>query len=362
MSVVFWQLFVADLHITYPQLVITYALNLCGTSFSCLLSIPFALKYGRRPVYVISTGAMLVITVWTAKMKTPREVFATSLLAGLAAAPNEAIVQMTVADLFFVHQRGTANGFYIAMVMIGVSTGSFLSPVGSGFMATKYGWRFCYWICSGFMAGIFLLFVFFYEETKYVPTIQSATHTDHSNPPTTTIISIEEKKINTFHEENIPNLPNHTPLGSFIGCILGAVYGGIFADGMILRLARRNGGFYEPEMRLRQLQVPSLVMPAWVVMFGLTIARGMHWILPSIGTVLFGFGVGSIGDTALTLVIDSYKDIEAQGLQNMYIVDGVLCLLVCLLYIPLMIWGKHFRKKAAGKYKEFVARNGSARA
>lgn len=59
-------------------------------------SAPFDLKYGRRPVYLISTGTMLAITIWTAKMKTSGEVFAMSLWAGLASALNETSVQMTV--------------------------------------------------------------------------------------------------------------------------------------------------------------------------------------------------------------------------------------------------------------------------
>ena len=36
----------------------------------------------------------------------------------------------------------------------------------------------------------------------------------------------------------------------------------------------------------------------------------MHWIFPSIGGALFGFGLGSFGDTTLTFVIDSYKDVS----------------------------------------------------
>lgn len=35
----------------------------------------------------------------------------------------------------------------------------------------------------------------------------------------------------------------------------------------------------------------------------------MHWIYPSIAGALFGFGLGSISDAALTLVIDSYREV-----------------------------------------------------
>ncbi|KAE8441455.1 hypothetical protein EG329_004948 [Mollisiaceae sp. DMI_Dod_QoI] len=469
---VFWQLMVAELDITYAQLVNSYALNLCGSSLGCIFFIPLAIKYGRRPVYVVSTGAMLALTIWSAKINTAGDVYATNLLLGLAGAPNETIVQMTVADLFFVHQRGTVNGLYMAMVMIG----SFLSPTAAGFMAMSYGWRFCYWICSAFMGAIFTLFILFYEETKYSPAIEAITPSEILDLSNAVMSINKEKKEDTFQGEEAPkvvqqefhtsrisidtSIPKNTRLQrlrfttptdenlwvltyrpftilfsfpavmytaiqyafaicwvsiignttalvmplppynfkpegiglmnlpAFIGCIIGAIYGGIFADWMILPLAKKNGGYYEPEMRLQLLHVPSLAMPAGVLMFGLTIARGLNWIFPAIGGVLFGFGLGSIGDTALTLVIDSYRDltgeafigiafvrnlpsialvfaytpwVEAQGLQNMYIVNSIICLFVCLLYIPLMIWGKRIRRRTASKYGEFVARNGSVR-
>lgn len=36
----------------------------------------------------------------------------------------------------------------------------------------------------------------------------------------------------------------------------------------------------------------------------------MHWIYPVVGGGIFGFGLGSIGDASLTLVIDSYPDVS----------------------------------------------------
>ena len=63
---------------------------------------------------------------------------------------------------------------------------------------------------------------------------------------------------------NIPTL---------IGCILGSIFGGPFSDFEIRRLAKRNGGIYEPEMRL-YLAIPALlIMPAGYFMFGLTLAK-----------------------------------------------------------------------------------------
>lgn len=39
--------------------------------------------------------------------------------------------------------------------------------------------------------------------------------------------------------------------------------------------------------------------------------QGMKWIYPSVGGGIFGFGVGSICDISLALVIDSYREVSS---------------------------------------------------
>lgn len=59
-------------------------------------------------------------------------------------------------------------------------------------------------------------------------------------------------------------------LGPFVGNIFGSVYGGPLSDWVIVRLARRNGGVFEPEMRLYPLVVPTIAMAGGIIMFGVT--------------------------------------------------------------------------------------------
>jgi hypothetical protein len=42
----------------------------------------------------------------------------------------------------------------------------------------------------------------------------------------------------------------------------------------------------------------------------LLLVQGLHWIWPSVAGALFGFGLGSISDACLTLVIDSYVEVR----------------------------------------------------
>ena len=70
-----------------------------------------------------------------------------------------------------------------------------------------------------------------------------------------------------------PEQIGYSSAGPLIGNILGAVYGGVLGDRSILYYARRNKGYYEPEMRLYILHIPAVVMAGGLIMFGATISR-----------------------------------------------------------------------------------------
>lgn len=82
----------------YSQLNNAISTNNAGLSMGCVLFIPLARKYGRRPVYVISTAIMAAMCFWTARMQSVAELYVTQLITGLAGAVNETIVQMTVSS------------------------------------------------------------------------------------------------------------------------------------------------------------------------------------------------------------------------------------------------------------------------
>jgi hypothetical protein len=112
----------------------------------------------------------------------------------------------------------------------------------------------------------------------------------------------------------------------------------------------------------------------------------MHWIYPSIGGGLFAFGLGAIGDAALTLVIDAYRPLTAEafvgiaffrnaigipipilitpwlnkmGLSNMFITAGLISLAISMLFVPLIIWGKKIRKAMAPRYYKLLEKQGT---
>ncbi|KIW76508.1 hypothetical protein Z517_11254 [Fonsecaea pedrosoi CBS 271.37] len=166
-SVPLWQDFNTELGMSYAVLNDGYATNMATLSVGCIIFVPIALRIGRRPVYIITALVMLGAAVWQGKMYTVGDMIGANAISGLAGAVNEAIFQVTVSDLFFVHQRGTMNGIYLVVVLVG----NYLGPVAAGYVAVSQQWRWVFWYCTIFMGVVVLAMVFFLEETKYTPLV-----------------------------------------------------------------------------------------------------------------------------------------------------------------------------------------------
>lgn len=71
---------------------------------------------------------------------------------------------MTIADIFFVHQRGLKNAVYVWAEQVG----SYLAVVAAGFITTGQGWRWVWWWCAIFFGLQFVAFFFGFEESKFI--------------------------------------------------------------------------------------------------------------------------------------------------------------------------------------------------
>ncbi|KAJ4256877.1 hypothetical protein NW762_008973 [Fusarium torreyae] len=391
MQMVLWQQMIVDMDVTYDELNYGVAFNAAGLSLGCFIFIPLARKYGSRPCYILSTGLMAGVVWWSGRMQTVGEMYVTNFLSGLAASINETISEITIADLFFVHQRGTANALYIIAVMLG----QFVCPSIVGVQAEAQNWRWTYYTCGIVLSVLFLLFVFCFEETKFIPVTIGETRNDNSSQGATQQISADSSKDTKndpttqkqLHDSDLgsetqaPKLSyrermrfitrtdeplwrnylvplkmflfphvlfaaiqvasavaflilltstismvfSASPynfntagvglmsLGPFVGNMLGSLYGGLLGDWAVVKLAKRNKGIFEPEMRLYIMLLPSLLVGAGLILFGISADKGWHWIYPSIGGALFGFGMASVIDICCTVVIDVYQSLTAEA-------------------------------------------------
>lgn len=126
-----------ELGFSFQQLNQSFALSDAGIAVGGIFFIPFALCFGRRPVYLLSIAVLVGTTIWQARMQTLGDLYGFNLVCGLAGSVGEIICAMTIADLFFVSQRGAKTN----ILTIAINTGTYLSPVAAGYIAAAQGWR-----------------------------------------------------------------------------------------------------------------------------------------------------------------------------------------------------------------------------
>lgn len=63
-----WGIWVELWNTTFNDLNNIYGANLAGLAVGCILFVPFALKYGRRVVYIFSITVTLASTIWMSQV------------------------------------------------------------------------------------------------------------------------------------------------------------------------------------------------------------------------------------------------------------------------------------------------------
>jgi MFS family permease len=361
-----WGPLIGEFGFSVDNLNATAAVNYGGLAIGCIFFIPFVHKFGRRPLYLISVVLQCVACVWQARVQNLGDLLGSNVLSGLGGAISETVVQITIADVFFVHEHALMNGFYLLFTAIG----AFLGPVASGYVVQSQGWRWMWWWCVIFLGINAVAALFLFEESKYIPAI-NARRSSSIRPDTLvsgtapilvrqedddsqrktpsedikeaesgvpikhvhTTVSIDpEIKQRTYWQRMALISPtpgpilqhfwqpiivlftfpavtytaftygsvlawfaimtsvqavylleppyNFTAIGiglmnlpPFIGAVIGFFLGGWLNDKSILWFAKRNGGIYEPEMRLWMVLPAAIVLPVGILMFGIGLAH-----------------------------------------------------------------------------------------
>ena len=105
MVTVTWAPMNEELGFSYAVLNNSYAAGFGALCLGSVLLLPFALKYGRRPLYVFSLAVQVGVCAWSAKMQTVADLMLVNIFCTLVGALGEVILQMTIADVFVSASR-----------------------------------------------------------------------------------------------------------------------------------------------------------------------------------------------------------------------------------------------------------------
>ncbi|OQV08318.1 hypothetical protein CLAIMM_12614 isoform 2 [Cladophialophora immunda] len=254
--------------------------------------VPIMTKYGRRPVYVFSLVLVCASSVWCGCAKAYGVELAGRAILGFALGAVECVAPCTLADIFFLHERGFWISIYFAAVSMGISAGVALS----GLITIGLPWPYIYWIFLAFNGFITILVACTFPETFFHRSAPSSSATQivaieavsdgakqitpAIDNPEITETAAPSQKVSPLSDLRIFHGPRTTAV---IGGFLGVAGGGYFQDKFADYLTRRNRGIREAEFILPAMVIPTVTGVLALVLYGAGIQQRWHWIIPTIG-------------------------------------------------------------------------------
>ncbi|ODQ79522.1 hypothetical protein BABINDRAFT_161913 [Babjeviella inositovora NRRL Y-12698] len=310
---------------------------------------PMSELYGRKVMLNSSIYFLLAFNFGCAFSQNTAQMLVFRFLAGLGGCTPLSVGAGVLGDCFDNKERNFAMGLYAT----GPTLGPAVAPIVTGFIVQNCDWRWSFYVCCILNGVVAITGTLFFEET-YPPTLlkQKAARLRklHNNPNLKCIYEIADGetvagrfyvnltrpvKLLLFHPMvfglgsfmafvygfmylmivTIPTIWTEVygfdkaiagllflPMG--IGYVLGIVFWTWSCEVCYEKLVEKNGGVAKPEYRLPMLCFTGILIPVGLFWYGWSAEKHLHWIMPSIGTAIFGFGLVAVFQTIQNYLID----------------------------------------------------------
>ncbi|ENH61880.1 Putative drug/proton antiporter YHK8 [Fusarium oxysporum f. sp. cubense race 1] len=313
---------------------------------------PLSEFYGRRLIYVVSWTLYVIFIIPQAVAQNIETVIVSRFLDGFAGSAFLAVSGGTVGDLF------TANELQAPMLMFSLApfVGPSIGPLIGGFINYNTDWRWTHWTLLIWAFVLLLGIVFLVPETYHpillknkAKQMRKETGDGRWKAPTEKVqksatSAIGRSLLRPFQllifEPMCLNLCIFTAivLGVFgniygfnlwqNGCsFLGILVGMLLAAGLdplwhnirnklIRKLSEETGveGNSQPEFRLPPAILGGILVPVGIFMFAWSCYPRVHWIVPIVGSAIFGAGILLVFSGVFTFLVDAYPQYAASAL------------------------------------------------
>lgn len=327
---------------------LTVSIFLLGYTIGPLFFAPLSELYGRLIVMHTTVTAFFAFTVCCALSQNTTQMVVFRFLSGVAGSAPLAIGAGILSDIWAPMELARAIAFFAMGPLLGPVT----APVVSSFIVEKMHWRWVLWILT-IMAGVvcFIGFVFYRTETYPAvllkhkakrlraktgnPQLRTVFETTQGTGATLRIaivrpfmlllmnpavfslglfqafaygflylmfVTFPELYLIHYHERI--GIAGLNYLGPGIGLILGVIICTPLIQYSFERLTAANGGVSKPEFRLPVLIIGGAFVPVGLFWYGWSAEKGLHWVMPLVGTGIFSFGMISVFGAVQTYLID----------------------------------------------------------
>ncbi|OTB09866.1 hypothetical protein K445DRAFT_71470 [Daldinia sp. EC12] len=153
----------AQFGMSYNQLNGELGYGVLVIGLSCFFTNTMAVVWGRRPVFLLGNLLLFISSIGGFYAHTFGSLLGFRLVGCIGMSPFEVLVTTTIADIYFVHQRGVRLAAWGLCLSIGVGGGTIIS----GYIIEDLGWNWTYGICA-IIFGVWIVVLFlFCPETAY---------------------------------------------------------------------------------------------------------------------------------------------------------------------------------------------------
>ncbi|KAG2220764.1 hypothetical protein INT45_012257, partial [Circinella minor] len=138
------------------------------TAFSPLLWTMLSIRYGSRPIYLISFLICLAGNICCAVSVNITMFIASRAISAMGCSSMMGMGGGTIADIFEPHQRGRAFSYFTSGVLLGPA----VSPIIGGYLNQGFEWRSIFWFLSIFTLCVWLSILLILPETKRPSSIE----------------------------------------------------------------------------------------------------------------------------------------------------------------------------------------------
>lgn len=329
---------------------LTLSIFLIAFALGPLILAPLSEMYGRT--WVLHTGNLLSLAfnMGCAYAPNAEVLIGFRFLSGLSGSAPIACGGGTIGDLFSERDRASAMALYSLGPLLGPAIG----PVAGGFIANSIGTKYVFVIISGLCLLSAVLALPLLEET-YSPVIRKRLTKRPGDPekaahfhlPTAQTSKLEYLWVNISRPiillfrsficfilslymafmygiyylmfTTFPMVFNdiygfNTGVGGLVylgigfGFFAASAFGAKTADQIYHYLAKRNNdGVGKPEMRIPALFFGSFFVPIGLFWYGWSAQAHVHWIMPIVGSGIFGFGAMTTFIPIQLYLVDTFK-------------------------------------------------------
>ncbi|KAK4704003.1 hypothetical protein P7C70_g2209, partial [Phenoliferia sp. Uapishka_3] len=131
-----------------------------------ILVSPFAVKWGRRPIYILAALDLFLCSIWSA-VSNDIESFKWSRGGPIYASETRErtyICEPSRPQIYFVDQRGFRTAIWGFALLAGIN----ITPIVNGYLIpSSLGWKWCFWLMTIFFGIALVLIILFVPETAF---------------------------------------------------------------------------------------------------------------------------------------------------------------------------------------------------